>query len=297
MSCPDEPALSESAMELVLPEAAELSDLPAALLAPGKLPALWSNDEITVKSLADYFGESKAVQVERGGYQEPMHIPKASQAVVDMAISASVEGGNIWLLSGPASILGEPIPAGVLNAGAKLCAPPAPIAAAEIMPENLAGAWTGKAASGLSIATALSAKVGKTLPWKTVKDVIASALQARFLEILPESQPWPCDLATAQFVKFKVAAGVGAGEAAGGPGVDARGESKVLTASAELDPAQVQELGDIMPKLLAIKTKMNMPIKFHVRIELGDGKSLPPAEATKQANTLLRNVKEGLELQ
>ena len=41
---------------------------------------------------------------------------------------------------------------------------------------------------------------------------------------------------------------------------------------------------------------MNVPIKFHVRIELRDGKNLPPAEATKQANTLLKSVKEGLEL-
>ncbi|MBU2622568.1 MAG: hypothetical protein KKD92_09660, partial [Proteobacteria bacterium] len=81
------------------------------------------------------------------------------------------------------------------------------------------------------------------------------------------------------------------------PGVDARGESKVLIASAELDPAQVQELGDIMPKLLAIRNKMKVPIQLHVRVELGDGKTVPPAEAKQQANALLKTVKEGLELQ
>ncbi|MBI4679539.1 MAG: hypothetical protein HY748_18355 [Elusimicrobia bacterium] len=183
-----------------------------------------------------------------------------------------------------------------MNPGALLCVPPAPVAAAEILPENLAAAWKDKTTSGLSIATGLSAKFGKNLPWKTVKDVIASALQARFIEILPESQPWPCDLASAQFVKFKVVAGTGTGVGPGEPGGGTRGETRVLAASAELEPAQVQELGDIMPKLLTIKTKMNVPIKFHVRIELGDGKNLPPAEATKQANTLLKNVKEGLEL-
>lgn len=293
MSRPDDPALNEAAMELVLPEAAELSDLPAALIVPGKLPALWSNGEITVRGLADYFGGAKVVQVDRGGYQEPVHIPKASQAVVDTAVSAAVEGGNIWLLSGPASILGEPIPTGVLSAAAKLCTPPAPIAAAEIMPENLIGAWKGKVASGLGIATALSVKGGKTLPWKTVRDVIASALQARFLELLPESQQWPCDLASAQFVKFKVAAGAGRGNV---PGGEPPGESKLLTASAELDSAQVQELGDIMPKLLAIKAKLNVPIKVHVRVELGDGKTVPSAEAKKQANVFLKTVKEELEL-
>lgn len=296
MSRPDEPALNDPAMELVLPEGGELVDLPASLVAPGKLPALWPDGEIAVQAVNDYFVGSKVVQVDRGGYQEPLHIPKAGQSIVEKAISASVEDGSVWLLSGPASILGEPIPTGILNASAKLCIPPAPVAAAEILPENLAAAWKDKTASGLSIATCLSAKLGKNLPWKTVKDVIASALQARFIEILPESQPWPCDLASAQFVKFKVAAGTGTGVGPGEPGGGTRGETKVLAASAELEPAQVQELGDIMPKLLTIKTKMNVPIKFHVRIELGDGKNLPPAEATKQANTLLKNVKEGLEL-
>ena len=74
------------------------------------------------------------------------------------------------MLSGPASILGEPIPPGVLNPSARLCAPPAVIAPAEILPENLPNAWKDGNASGLSIATALSVKAGKTLPWKTVRD-------------------------------------------------------------------------------------------------------------------------------
>lgn len=294
MSRPDEHALNDSAIELVLPEAAELSDLAWSLLAPGKLPALWADGEITAKGLGDYFAGSKVVQIERGGCQEPVHIPKAGKAVVENAIGAAVESGSVWLLSGPASILGEPIPAGILNASAKLCAPPAIIAAAEILPENLADAWKGGVASGLSVATALSVKAGKTLPWKTVKDAIGSALQARFLELLPESQQWPCELASAQFVKFKVATGAGAGAPI--PGAEGRGQSKALTAAAELASDQVQELGDIMHKLLAVTTTQSVPIRFHVRVELGDGKNPPPADATKQTNALLKTVKEGLEL-
>jgi hypothetical protein len=129
--------------------------------------------------VADYFNGGTVVQVERQGYQEPMPIPKAVQAVVEKAISAAVEGGSLWLLSGPASILAEPIPPGVLNPSARLSAPPAVIAPAEILPENLPSPWKGGAASGLSIATALSVRVGKTLPWKTVRDSINAALQAR----------------------------------------------------------------------------------------------------------------------
>ena len=93
--------------------------------------------EITAKNIADYFSGATVFQVEREGYQEAMQIPKVKQEAVDKAIIAAVENGVLWLLCGPASILGEPIPPGVLNAGARLCAPPAVIPAAEILPENL----------------------------------------------------------------------------------------------------------------------------------------------------------------
>lgn len=106
-------------------------------------------------------------------------------------------------------------PTGVLNIAAKLCGPPSIIAAAEILPENLPEAWKDDVSSGLSIATALSVKGGKTLPWKTVRDVITSALHARFLELTKDSQAWPCDFPSAQFVRLKLAAGP-SGKFAGG---------------------------------------------------------------------------------
>jgi len=40
----------------------------------------------------------------------------------------------------------------------------------------------------------------------------------------------------------------------------------LLVASGELSPDQIQDLGDIMPKLLDIKAKTNIPIKFRVKI-------------------------------
>ena len=295
MSGPDENALNDPALELVLPEAAELGELVPALLAPRKLPGLWPGDEIIVKATVAYFSGSNIVQVERDGCPpEPMQIPKASQAVVDTAVATAVENGALWLLSGPASIMGEPIPAGVLTANARLCAPPGIIAAAEILPENLPDAWKDNTASGLSVATALSMKAGKTLPWKTVRDVISGALQARFLQLTEDSQAWPCEFPNAQFAKFKVVAGIPGGGPGGGGG---GGSPKVLMANAELEPAQVQELGDIVPKLLEVKTKSNTPIRFHVHIEMGDGKTLPSAEATRDANALLKGVKDELQLQ
>jgi hypothetical protein len=248
-----------------------------------------------VQSVADHFNGSTVVQVERQGYQEPMPIPKAGYAVVERAISAAVESGSLWLLSGPASILGEPIPPGVLNPSARLSAPPPVISPAEILPENLPNAWKEGVASALSIATALSVMMGKTLPWKTVRDVVSGALQARFLEVAEGSQAWPCDFPSAQFAKFKVATGADRVEI-GGRGVSDVGLRTILVAASELEPAQVQDLGDIVPKLLEIKAKAGTPIRFHIRIEVGDGKTIPAAEVAKDFNALLKRVDEDLEL-
>ncbi len=284
---PDENALNDSALELVLPEAAELGELSTDIVAPRRLPRLWPSDEITVQAMVDYFNGATVVQVDRGGYQEPFAIPKASQQVVENAISAAVEKGTLWLLSGPASILAEPIPAGILSVGAKLCVPPATIAAAEILPENLPDAWKDGFCSGLSVATSLSQKAGKTLPWKSVRDVISAGLQARFLEIAEGT--WPCDFPLSQFAKFKVKVGV--------PVPPPQPTLSVsLAADAELEPDQIQDLGDLMPKLLEIKAKANIPLRFHVRIELGDGKTKPTDDISKAINSILNNVKEGFDL-
>ena len=296
MSRPDDNALQDPALELVLPESAELSDVSPAILAPNRLPGLWPGHEVTIKAVYDYFSGSTIVPVDRGGYQEPMQIPKSSPEAVEKAISTAVEDGSVWLISGPASILGEPIPAGVLSSSAMLCAPPAPMAAAEILPENLQDAWKSGTASGLSIATALSVKVGKTLPWKTIKDVIYGSVQARFLQVAEDSVPWPCDFPSAQFVKFKVPALKSKGGTGGGTTGTGGGASRVFVAAADLEPSQIQDLGDIVPKLLEIKSKSNTPIRFRISIEMGDGKIVPSPEVAKKVNALLKDIKDGLEL-
>ena len=295
MSRPDENALNDPALELVLPQGAELGELGPALLVPGRLPGLWRVAEVDEQAVANYFNGSTVVQVERQGYQEPMPIPKAGYAVVEKAIGAAVEGGSLWLLSGPASILAEPIPPGVLNPSARLSAPPSVIAPAEILPENLPSAWKDGVASALSIATALSVKAGKTLPWKTIRDVVNAALQARFLEMTEGSQAWPCDFPSAQFAKFKVATGAGGVQIGAGERADVSPRT-ILVAAGELQPAEVQELGDVIPKFLAVRTKAGLPIRFHVRVELGDGKAVPAEEIVREVNALLQHIQKDLTL-
>ncbi|MBU4582289.1 MAG: DUF499 domain-containing protein [Proteobacteria bacterium] len=287
MTKPDEIALNDPALELVLPKAAELGEIPPSLLAPNSLPGLWTADEITVKAVADYFSGDNVVQIDRDGYRESLPVPKAGEGVVEKAVASAVESGVLWLLSGPASILGESIPPGVLNANAKLSHPPAIIAAAEILPENLPGAWKGGYASGLSISSALSIRGNKTLPWKTIRDVIGGALQARFLTLSERSAAWPCDFPSAQTVILKPQ------DAPPPPQQPPSG--MMLCAEADLEPSQIQDLGDIVPKLLEIK-KTGLRMRFRLRIEIGDGKTAPPENVVKEVNTLLRDVKKDLQL-
>ncbi len=292
---PDETSLADPALELVLPEAAELAEIPASLLSPGKLPELWSADEISVQTALDYFGGSNVVQVDRGGYHEPVPVPKTSHKIAEQAIAAAVESGAVWLRSGPASVLGEPIPAGVLSSAATLSTPPTPIGAAEIMPANLDSAWHGEETNALAVATGLSQKAGKTLPWKTVRDAITSSLQARFTELVDGSAAWPCDFHAAKSVRIKVAASKpdgGEGELGGSGVFGGSGASrKMLAATAALEPSEIQDLADAMPKLLDIKAKCKVPLAFTVRIELGDGQKEPDAAVVEQVNQVLKEVR------
>ncbi len=296
-SQPDEAALADPALELVLPEAAELGEIPADLLAPTALPGLWSGDEITAQAVLDYFGGKTVVQVDKGGYQEPASIPKASADVVNTAIGEAVAAGKVWLLSGPASLLAEPIPAGVLSPGAKLRTPPAPISAAAILPENLPAAWPSGFTTALAILTALSQKAGRNLPWKTARDVIGGAMQARFIELTAGSAPWPCELPSARGVKLKVSSitqsvtAVSAGRSVGDVGTVAPA-SGTRIASGHFEPSQIQDLAELIPSLLSVSAKAGVTLKFHVQLEIGESRQPSSDDAIKALNKVLEQVGE-----
>ena len=267
------------------------------LLEPDRLSDLWSGESLLVQDVIGYFGGGKVVQVQREGYAEPMTIPKAATDVVNAAITTAVETGSLWLTSGPASVLEEPIPAGILGPNAVLQKPPAIIAAAEILPGNLTDAWTDGEATALSIATALSQKNGQTLPWKTVRDVISASINARFTELEPTSGEWPCEYPQAQTVKLVEATAVGGGATPGGGLAGPTPGSKRRVARSELEPSEIQDLADCIPQLLKIKTKSNLPMTFHVQIELGDGHEEPDEASTQDVNDLLEEIKDGFKLQ
>jgi hypothetical protein len=72
--------------------------------------------------------------------------------------------------------------------------------------------------------------------------------------------------------------------------------SKVLAATAYLEPAQIQDLADLMPRLLEIKARSKVPIQFRVQVEVGDGKTTPPKEVAAQVTEVLTEIAGELQL-
>ena len=62
-------------------------------------------------------------------------------------------------------------------------------------------------------------------------------------------------------------------------------------AEKDLTPTEIQELGDVMDKLLKIRNETGTQLKFTVRIEAADGKGAPPsAEVLAKLNLVLKAV-------
>ena len=132
--------LDESALEAMLPEAAELTSIVPALLAPNALPGLWHGTSLQVGALASYFAGGTVIQIDRGSYQDPRAIPTAVPQVLEEAVRAAVLAGHLWISTGTAGFLKEEIPAGLLTDSALLAAPPAPINVMDLLPANLPAA-------------------------------------------------------------------------------------------------------------------------------------------------------------
>ena len=257
---PDDVALKDPALEVVLPGAAELADLPATLLVPGNLPGLWKSDTtITFGEIAAYFAGGKVVEVKEDLFDEPFMIPKAARPVIESAVRTAVKERRLWLVSGPASLLGEEIPAGLLNDDACLRPPPAPIAANSLSPESLAEAWEGEATTAIAIAAALDKRAGVALPWAVVQEGIDGAIRARVLELAVDSGPWPCDYTGTRNVKLRV-------PASKPPPLPPPPRPGILIAAAELTPTKIAELAD---RLSDIKVATaGLELKFQLSIQL-----------------------------
>ena len=59
-------------------------------------------------------------------------------------------------------------------------------------------------------------------------------------------------------------------------------------AQATLEPSEVQDLGDSIPELLAITSKANFPLQFHVHIQFGDGATILSVAVVESINAILK---------
>jgi hypothetical protein len=268
----------------VLPEAAEISELSFELLLPARLPGLWEGDLIKLADLSGYFAGGKVVKIQKDGYEEPATVPKAEREVFCSAVAQAVEHGKLWLTSGQASILAEPIPSGLLTDDVQLQPPPPPIPTSDVMPSALPDIWAGETTTALAIAVALSQKASINLPWATVRDAIDAAIRARMVEPTVDSATWPCDYAAAQKMKLR--------RPLRPPPPPPPAPKDVLIAEAELKPNEIQDLAEKLPDIR--KAAGELHVKFHLRLELDGGGISAREEVVKELNLVLAQIAKGL---
>lgn len=286
-SRPDEEALKDPDLEVVLITAAELAEIPGALLRKGTLPGLWeTKTELPLSVFKAYFSGGKVVQVDRGGYAEGQQIPKANVDVVNAAVEKAVADGDLWLVSGPTSMFKEAIPAGVLTDASLLLPPPEPIVAAAILEANVPAAWKDGKASVAGILAQLSAQRGRPAPWHQVQQAVDGAIRARMVELDTNSAAWPCDPSAATKIVLK-AFTTGSYSQMGGS--DGAVEEGVTSFTAYLKPNELQDLADNVSALLELQAKHGIELRFKLNIEADGGVQMSEAVTAE-----LRKIVEGI---
>lgn len=273
---PDPELQRDPNLELVLPEAAELAELPDSLLSPGSLPGLWADGDISFGDLREYFSGHHTVP---DAYGEPVIVPRVPREIVEAAVVAAVGAGRLWLVVGPTSLCGEEVPAGILTDEAVLRTPARSIPPADVLPESIPDAWVDGASTAEAILVALSQKVGESLPWPAVRGAIDGAIRSSLLEHVAESGSWPCDATQANQVRLKL------------PGKRPPGRR---TAQAELKAAQIQDLADRIADIT--KAAAGVSIRFTVKVDLeGDAPTSP--QTVERLQALLSDVSEGFQFE
>lgn len=285
-SRPDEHALADPSLEVVLSESATLSEIEPDLLAPGQLLELWKADPLKVSDIQAYFSGKHYIQIDKGSYKEPMPIPAASPDVVKQAVSAAVKLERVWLLTPAMSVFGEDVPTSLLTDDAQLYGPPMPISPTELLPEALPAAWGKSPTNAHLIHVALSTKAGKTLPWTVVQGALDDAFRLGLIERTLISKDWPTDLGGAAGVEIQVSRRDNAHQDKG----RAYG-AKVATV--ELETNEIQDLADVVGEIK--KASAGQILHFKVTVELGDRAAVPQG-VLDSVNGLLAKIKVGWKL-
>jgi len=281
---PDDHAVQEPSLEVVLPEAATLGDLDPQLLAPGKLPGLWQKEPITLADMGAYFSGQHVVEIDQGGYTESLPIPACTPWALADAVAGAVKSGRVWLVNGAISVLAEEVPAGFLDKAAQLFAPPLPLAGVEVLPAQLAAAWQDGESNAHLIHAALSARAGRALPWSRIVQALDEAFRLGLIERTLDAGPWPCDRGGAAAVKIRASQGEVREPRPVRP-------YRAKIASAELQTHEVQDLADRMDALRVATA--GLPLRIRVTLEIGGEDGQVDPAALDQVNAILGQVKTG----
>ena len=274
-------------LEVVLPDRCELRALAAGLLGPGALPELWTDGQVTVSALRDYFAGGRTVRVAREGYEETQVIPECSEQAVHEAVRGAVEQGAVWLTNGPASVWKEQIPYGVLDDDAVLHPRPDPIAAQELAADALPGAWREGRTNGVALARALSQSRRRTLPWGIVREGIKAGVESRWLEVADGSAAVHCRYDEAGQLRLKRPAAIA--DPAPPPPVAA-------VTGALLEGSQIQDLAELIPKLL--EASAGNDLRFRVGATLNEDAGGNLSENVRAAlDALLATVSADLKIE
>jgi hypothetical protein len=282
-SRPDDTAVQEPSLEVVLSDAATLSELDGTLLAHGQLPGLWEQDTMTLARLGAYFSGKHFVAIDKGGYTENLAIPAATPEAIVAAIASAVKNSRLWLVNGTISVWGEEPPIGIINSEALLLPPPPLVGSIEVLPTHLPIAWSADESNAHLVHDALSAKTGKPLPWPRVAQALDEAFRLGLVERTLDSGIWPCDLGGAAAVKFRFRQNAAKDQ----PAANGYGSR---TASADLQTHEVQELADQIDALR--EATAGLPLRIRVTLEIGDNSPVDQAVVDK-VNAVLSKIRVG----
>ena len=156
------------------------------------------------------------------------------------------------------------------------------ISAADLLPGQLAAAWAGDETTAYLVHASLSAKAGKPLPWKTVRDALEEGFRIGLLERTLDSGVWPCDMGGAGAIKIRARKS----EATHKP-PQAYG---ARIATAELQAHEVQDFAEHIDRLREATAGLAFRVK--VTVELGEAGKVEQG-ALDNVNAILGQVKPG----
>ena len=269
------------ALEIVLPEKAELSHLVPELLKPGELPDLWTGEgpaaRLAWEALLAYFAGGHAVA--RPG-QEAVAIPVCPEAEVKAAVVAAVEAGTVWLNGGAYSLWKEPVAEGAVRPGVSLRPPPAKIEGPALGEEAVPAAWSKGATTGAALLRERSAQAKESLPWGILRDSIHDAVGSRWLQIADDSGPVDCDVDDAGQVRLTKP-----------PKTVPRAVPQPTPAGveAELEDSELQDLAERVGDLRS--SAAGHGLRFRVRVTVAPD---TPAGVRNEVNRILAEVSEDL---